>query len=77
MLATDLEEVAGGRAEEEGGAGTEEAVMFELVGDCDGGGAAEYEAASASGKTEEVEATEEEGPGGGLDEVLFWLLFRE
>ncbi len=44
--------------------------MLELEGDCDWGGAAEDEAVSESdteGKTEEVEAAEEEGPGGGLE----------
>lgn len=48
--------------------------------DCSEGGAAEDKAASESdtkGKAEEVEATEEEGPGGGREEVLFWLLFLE
>lgn len=58
---------------------------MEVVGDFDGGGAAEDEATSVSdagGKTEEVEATEEEGPGGGLEgegegEEWFGMLFRE
>lgn len=68
MAATDVED--------EEGAGREEAVVLELGGDCDGGGAAEDEAASesdAEGKTEVVAATEEEG----LGEGWLWLLFRE
>lgn len=80
LAASDLEDVAGAvgseEEEEEEEAGTEEAVRVELEGDCDGGGAAEDEAVSASeGNTEEVEATEDEGPGGGLEgAVWFWLL---
>lgn len=78
------EEVEGAGSEVESLADFEEKVAGaeeeEPVGDCDGGGATEDEAASASdaeGKSEEVE-----GPVGGLDEVVvvvvwFWLLFRE
>lgn len=62
-----MEEVAGAG----GTAKEEEAEMLELAGDCSRGGAAEDEVVSVSdteGKTEEVEATEEEeGPGGGLE----------
>lgn len=77
MAAIDVEDEESGRGgvNEEEGAGREEAVMLVLVGDCDGGGAAEDEAVSESdteGKTKEVE-----GPVGGLGEVWFWLLFRE
>lgn len=64
------------------GRGTEGAITLEPVADCDRGSAAKDNAASASGKAEEVEA-KEEGPGGSLEEQeeeegeLFWLLFRE
>lgn len=71
-------------AAEEEGRGTEGAVTLEPVADCDGGSAAKDNAALASGKAEEVEATEEEkGPGGGLEEQeeeegeLFGLPLRE
>lgn len=81
LAARDLEEAAGEGAneeEEEEGAGTEEEVML----GCRGGGAAEEEVVFAlvpDGKTEEVEATaeDEEGPGGVLELVWFWLLFLE
>lgn len=77
MAAAGVEEDDGGRNEE--GAGRVDAGLLEAVGDCDGGGAAEHEAASeldAERKPEDVEATEEEeGPGGGLleEEELFWM----
>lgn len=74
-----VREVESLAAEEEGG-GTGGAVTPEPVAGCDGGCAAKGNVASASGKAEDVEATEEEGPGGGLDEEegeVFGLPFRE
>lgn len=79
-LVVEDEEGGGGRANEEGGEGREK-VMVELIRGCDGGGAAAGEAVSepvAEGITEEVEAPEKKGTGGGgfVEVVLPWL-FRE
>lgn len=78
MAAAGAEEDDGGENGE--GAGRAEPGLLEVLGDCDGGGTAEDEAASeseAKGKPEDVEATEEEeGPGGGLlEEEEFWMVW--
>lgn len=69
-----IEEVEGAGGEVESLVAAEEAggaVPLEVVGDFDGGGTAEDEATSVSGRTEE-------GPGGGLEvEEWFGMLFRE
>lgn len=68
VASPDVVEEAGG------GVGREEAATLELEEDWDKTGAAEQEAAfgsDARGNSEVVEAAEDEGPGGGVEEPSF------